>query len=676
MVQSTVPLDLTSLHLEGVDLPSALLRAVTHLEVSRTVDGASTVVVECDDAERKVLRLPVIAAPGTVSSATRARRRQQTRAVTLRRESKALGSGALPADSVVLTFAGLAYVLVQVATGAGTTTLTFEDSVISLLRQQTGLLVAERGSVTRSEFILRLAAAAGVPARVQTDERIPVLNPAAQLNPVDTSATGDTSGDSSTTTTSTSTASTFDPSAGTSAAGTDPTVTVPGASAGSLTPTQIAGLLLGAGCPSAQVATYTAIALYESGGGNPLAVNHANTDGSTDYGLFQINSSHSDLLGAGDKFDPAANTVMAKTISSNWTNPPNPPPGANGQTPWSSYNSGVYSKYLPIATAAAGTATATTNSSTPTIGDGGTSTTSITTSSNAPAYVDSGKRGRVLGTGQWQRGTQAKPDETSWEAIVRLAQELNWRAFSDGQTLWVGSDAWLRGRRGPPLGVHENRGGIGWLMGEWDPGKVNGNDLSLTTHAPWPGQTAQNITVTDMGRLSGQWLCHSYVQATTDREAVQVNLSRAQDDALATVSTSSSAVDLSGVTAGGEPAGPKATKALAAAESKIGADYVYGAIGPATFDCSGLMEWAYAQAGVRIPRSTFSQWSDLPHMTDGNYLPGDLILYDNGEPMQPGHVAMYVGGGQVVDAPHTGAKVKYDDLNFMPIYGAVRPTTS
>jgi cell wall-associated NlpC family hydrolase len=107
------------------------------------------------------------------------------------------------------------------------------------------------------------------------------------------------------------------------------------------------------------------------------------------------------------------------------------------------------------------------------------------------------------------------------------------------------------------------------------------------------------------------------------------------------------------------PTSSQAGKAVAFAFAQIGCDYVYGGTGPCShnwstgFDCSGLVMKAWAAAGVPIPRDTYGQWGGLPHIPLSDLAPGDLILYD-GE----GHVAMYVGGGMIIDAPHSGATVE------------------
>ncbi|WP_441246508.1 NlpC/P60 family protein [Kitasatospora sp. McL0602] len=118
------------------------------------------------------------------------------------------------------------------------------------------------------------------------------------------------------------------------------------------------------------------------------------------------------------------------------------------------------------------------------------------------------------------------------------------------------------------------------------------------------------------------------------------------------------------------PGSSFAAAALAAAESKLGADYVYGAAGPNNFDCSGLMQWAYAQAGVTLPRTSQEQAHAGTNLgTDlANAKAGDLIVFG----ADAHHIGMYVGGGQVVHAPHTGAVVRYESASTMGVSAIVR----
>ncbi|HEY1466231.1 MAG TPA: C40 family peptidase, partial [Acidimicrobiales bacterium] len=95
--------------------------------------------------------------------------------------------------------------------------------------------------------------------------------------------------------------------------------------------------------------------------------------------------------------------------------------------------------------------------------------------------------------------------------------------------------------------------------------------------------------------------------------------------------------------------------AVAAAESQIGVPYAWGAESPGVaFDCSGLTAWAWGQAGVSLPHFSGAQFSDSTPVPVSNLQPGDLLFYGPGG---SDHVAMYIGGGQMIEAPYTGASV-------------------
>src|SRR5271165_287755 len=103
------------------------------------------------------------------------------------------------------------------------------------------------------------------------------------------------------------------------------------------------------------------------------------------------------------------------------------------------------------------------------------------------------------------------------------------------------------------------------------------------------------------------------------------------------------------------PTSTQAEKAVAFVYDQLGCPYVYGGTGPCHmgFDCSGLAQAAWASAGVQLPRDSYEQWAALPHVPVNSIEPGDLLIY-NGE----GHVAIYVGGGYIIDAPETGEDVE------------------
>ncbi|HEU5024581.1 MAG TPA: NlpC/P60 family protein [Spirillospora sp.] len=112
----------------------------------------------------------------------------------------------------------------------------------------------------------------------------------------------------------------------------------------------------------------------------------------------------------------------------------------------------------------------------------------------------------------------------------------------------------------------------------------------------------------------------------------------------------------------------KAAQALRYAMSKLGSPYVWGAAGPSTFDCSGLTMWAYKQVGINLPHYTGSQWNAGTHVSESQMQPGDLIFFYS----DLHHMGMYVGGGKMIHAPHTGDVVRIASLSGRPIAGVVR----
>ncbi len=131
-----------------------------------------------------------------------------------------------------------------------------------------------------------------------------------------------------------------------------------------------------------------------------------------------------------------------------------------------------------------------------------------------------------------------------------------------------------------------------------------------------------------------------------------------------TTSTGSSSSSGGGSSGGGStvstPSAPPpplsggATGAVQAAEREIGVPYVWGGTTPAGFDCSGLVMWAYAQVGISLPHYSGAQYASTTHISMADIEPGDLLFYGAGG---GDHVAMYVGGGSMIEAPYTGASV-------------------
>ncbi|GAA1417975.1 C40 family peptidase [Streptomyces thermospinosisporus] len=119
---------------------------------------------------------------------------------------------------------------------------------------------------------------------------------------------------------------------------------------------------------------------------------------------------------------------------------------------------------------------------------------------------------------------------------------------------------------------------------------------------------------------------------------------------------------------GAAPASSRAAAAVAAARSALGRPYAWGANGPSGFDCSGLTQWAYRQAGVSLPRTSQGQRYAGRQVPLSEARPGDLVIYRS----DASHVGMYMGNGQVIHAPYPGAPVRYDPVGMMPVSSVTR----
>ncbi|MFJ8543282.1 NlpC/P60 family protein [Streptomyces sp. NPDC093586] len=119
---------------------------------------------------------------------------------------------------------------------------------------------------------------------------------------------------------------------------------------------------------------------------------------------------------------------------------------------------------------------------------------------------------------------------------------------------------------------------------------------------------------------------------------------------------------------GAVPASGRAAAAFAAARSALGRPYIWGANGPSGFDCSGLIQWSYAQAGVGLPRTSQAQRYAGRQIPLSEARPGDLVAYRD----DASHIGMYAGNGQVIHAPHPGAPVRYDPVGMMPVSSVTR----
>jgi cell wall-associated NlpC family hydrolase len=128
------------------------------------------------------------------------------------------------------------------------------------------------------------------------------------------------------------------------------------------------------------------------------------------------------------------------------------------------------------------------------------------------------------------------------------------------------------------------------------------------------------------------------------------------------------------------PSGPVASSGGASvavhwAYKELGKPYVWAAAGPNAFDCSGLTMYVWGKAGVALGHFTGDQWNEGTHVSQSQLEPGDLVFfaYNTSNPATIHHVGIYVGGGNMIDAPFTGADVRVEPYGRSDYIGAVRP---
>jgi cell wall-associated NlpC family hydrolase len=101
-----------------------------------------------------------------------------------------------------------------------------------------------------------------------------------------------------------------------------------------------------------------------------------------------------------------------------------------------------------------------------------------------------------------------------------------------------------------------------------------------------------------------------------------------------------------------------------------GVAYRFAAESPGVaFDCSGLTKYAWGQAGVYLPHQSRQQYASTPHVSQSDAQPGDLVFYHS--PIS--HVAIYIGGGNIVEAPRPGDVVHVRAVNWANVVGVSRP---
>jgi cell wall-associated NlpC family hydrolase len=130
-----------------------------------------------------------------------------------------------------------------------------------------------------------------------------------------------------------------------------------------------------------------------------------------------------------------------------------------------------------------------------------------------------------------------------------------------------------------------------------------------------------------------------------------------------------------GGAAGGAATSAAANTIVGLARKYIGTPYSWGGESPKGFDCSGFAQFLYGKVGIRIPRTTYTQWQTGHSVPQGQLEPGDLVFFRGSDSVGglPGHVGVYIGNGQMIDAPHTGTSVRVESVSrFGGFMGARR----
>jgi len=129
----------------------------------------------------------------------------------------------------------------------------------------------------------------------------------------------------------------------------------------------------------------------------------------------------------------------------------------------------------------------------------------------------------------------------------------------------------------------------------------------------------------------------------------------------------------SGGSSSGTSTGAQA--AINYARAQIGKPYQWGAVGPDRFDCSGLTMRAWEQGGVSLPHYSVAQYEQSEKVSLSNLRPGDLVFFgsDKNNHNSIYHVALYIGSGNMIEAPYTGANVRISSIWRSSLFGAARP---
>jgi cell wall-associated NlpC family hydrolase len=251
----------------------------------------------------------------------------------------------------------------------------------------------------------------------------------------------------------------------------------------------------------------------------------------------------------------------------------------------------------------------------------------------------------------------AKDLEDSWTAMGRIVGEIGWRVFARRGVVYIVPDAWLLAHPPAAYTLSESSPGVDLIDVDWDVGKP----AATATITAWAGVgdlfPGSAVTLTGMGVANGSWLVET-VERTAASKRVTVTAIRPQPtftepqdtDAAGSGSTGEGGWGIPVDTGTGAAAPSEsgiAEKFVQAALTSKGRPYVWGASGPSSWDCSGLVQWAARKCGVSFPKPVSSQLARCQWITVQQAIATRGALLIRG---QNGHIAISLGNGMTIEA--------------------------
>jgi peptidoglycan DL-endopeptidase CwlO len=198
-----------------------------------------------------------------------------------------------------------------------------------------------------------------------------------------------------------------------------------------------------------------------------------------------------------------------------------------------------------------------------------------------------------------------------------------------------------------------------------DARKAANDALSKVTADERAAASASAASAAQLSKIKGDLAL--LVAQEAERQAA-AEAAKVKADMAARQSRQQASRNRSGSSAPAPPPGEGAGAAVAEAQRQIGKPYKYGGSGPDSFDCSGLTAWAWRAGGRSLPHSSSAQWSATSRVPIDQLQPGDLVFF--GSDLH--HVGIYTGGGQMIEAPHTGTNVRYASIYRSDLVGGGR----